>query len=53
MSASLICTVCARGSHLSCHTATCQCWCRDQLVMPLHEVSADLEEPTDDSEGAA
>lgn len=54
MTTSLICTVCAHGHHLSCHTAACQCWCHDQQVLPLHEVSADVETPTDDrEEGAA
>ena len=53
MTTSLICTHCARESHLDCHQKACQCWCREQLLIPLHEVSADLDTPTDDAEEGA
>jgi hypothetical protein len=44
MTASLICTNCARGAHLSCHAPACQCPCRQAMPPVLHEVSGDAEE---------
>lgn len=50
---SLICTQCARGAHLSCRRPGCQCPCRMQLPPVLHEVAADLDQPTETEESAA
>ena len=39
---SLICTHCARATHLSCRQDWCQCPCR-QTAPILHEIDADTE----------